>query len=318
VEIAGLRVGNRVKRGPHWTFGNQDGGNGKLGTVVEFRRWRADDDGIIGARVRWDDNDKVNTYRWPLNQSFPVDISPTGDDVPLESIHVPAYEDDFAAIVESHACDSQSKQALLRFFRDMAGRKWKSKSGWSNPASDPCLDRWEGVACSFGHVIAIELSSNSLAGKLSDSLSDILSLQSVSLSYNDLQAGIPLSYCKLRSLKHLAIDASQLTGTIPPCLSDLKYIETMSLHSNDIYGKVPAGFGKSMYLTMLHLHGNPRLEGPVDASLRSIPSVYVKPPVHPRKLACTHSDRCSSLPPGLQPMQNRHLPLGIHDPTQQF
>jgi hypothetical protein len=96
VEIAGLRVGNRVKRGPHWTFGNQDGGNGKLGTVVEFRRWRADDDGIIGARVRWDDNGKVNTYRWPLNQSFPVDLSPTGDDVPLESIHVPAYEDDFA------------------------------------------------------------------------------------------------------------------------------------------------------------------------------------------------------------------------------
>jgi len=54
---SGLMPGLRVKRGPDWKWEMQDGGAGRMGTVVgapSDASW---------ARVRWD-HGKANTYRW--------------------------------------------------------------------------------------------------------------------------------------------------------------------------------------------------------------------------------------------------------------
>ncbi|GLD95229.1 hypothetical protein PINS_up003871 [Pythium insidiosum] len=57
-----IRVGDRVIRGPHWKWGNQDGENGSPGTVERISTWG----GVkgCGITVRWDKNHRVNTYRW--------------------------------------------------------------------------------------------------------------------------------------------------------------------------------------------------------------------------------------------------------------
>lgn len=39
-----LAVGHRVRRGPDWKWGDQDGGKGHKGTVVELRAWRGEVD----------------------------------------------------------------------------------------------------------------------------------------------------------------------------------------------------------------------------------------------------------------------------------
>ncbi len=54
-----VEVGLRVIRGPDWSWGDQDGGEGGVGTVVEVRR-AADPEGT--AYVQWDGGHRSN-YR---------------------------------------------------------------------------------------------------------------------------------------------------------------------------------------------------------------------------------------------------------------
>ena len=65
---SGLQTGDRVKRGPDWKWGDQDGGQGKLGTITEIQS-----DGWI--RVTWDARGS-NVYR-------SENVSPRGATVDL-------------------------------------------------------------------------------------------------------------------------------------------------------------------------------------------------------------------------------------------
>ncbi|GMF37079.1 unnamed protein product [Phytophthora fragariaefolia] len=57
-----IHVGDRVVRGPDWKWSNQDGEKGSPGTVERISTWG----GVKGSgvTVRWDMNQRVNTYRW--------------------------------------------------------------------------------------------------------------------------------------------------------------------------------------------------------------------------------------------------------------
>lgn len=59
---ASIRIGDRVVRGPDWKWSNQDGEKGSVGTVERISTWG----GVQGSgvTVRWDKNQRVNTYRW--------------------------------------------------------------------------------------------------------------------------------------------------------------------------------------------------------------------------------------------------------------
>ncbi|KAI9987769.1 hypothetical protein PInf_023813 [Phytophthora infestans] len=61
-EAVSISVGDRVIRGPDWKWSNQDGDNGSPGTVERISTWG----GVKGSgvTVRWDKNQRVNTYRW--------------------------------------------------------------------------------------------------------------------------------------------------------------------------------------------------------------------------------------------------------------
>ena len=65
----GIKVGDRVERGPDWAWNNQDGGKGKLGTVIKIGDWSGKPG--TGVRVHWDNGHK-NIYRW--NYSGKVDL----------------------------------------------------------------------------------------------------------------------------------------------------------------------------------------------------------------------------------------------------
>jgi hypothetical protein len=61
VTQANYAVGRRVKRGPTWTWGNQDGGVGSLGTLLPLDR------GSKGwSSVKWDTG-RVGNYRLAAN-----------------------------------------------------------------------------------------------------------------------------------------------------------------------------------------------------------------------------------------------------------
>ena len=57
VTTANFRLNARVKRGPSWKWGDQDGGDGKLGTLFKV----PDHEGWVA--VRWDATGDGNVYR---------------------------------------------------------------------------------------------------------------------------------------------------------------------------------------------------------------------------------------------------------------
>lgn len=66
--------GDRVTRGPDWTRGAEDGGNGQLGTVVAITSYESAE--RRGIRVRWDHNPaEVFTYRWGYVGKYDVSIT---------------------------------------------------------------------------------------------------------------------------------------------------------------------------------------------------------------------------------------------------
>eukprot|EP01060_Flectonema_neradi_P035446 TRINITY_DN6524_c0_g2_i1.p1 TRINITY_DN6524_c0_g2~~TRINITY_DN6524_c0_g2_i1.p1 ORF type:complete len:827 (+),score=184.53 TRINITY_DN6524_c0_g2_i1:244-2481(+) len=64
-----IKVGARVKRNPSsWQWGDQDGGEGNLGTVAKV-------DSLLGwVTVRWDATGRGSTYRWGKDNMYDVDI----------------------------------------------------------------------------------------------------------------------------------------------------------------------------------------------------------------------------------------------------
>ena len=60
-----LAVGTRVRRGPDWKWGEQDGGPGSLGTVTG-------DSGGGWIDVKWD-NGRENNYRWGKDGKYDLE-----------------------------------------------------------------------------------------------------------------------------------------------------------------------------------------------------------------------------------------------------
>ncbi|KAF0682931.1 Aste57867_24944 [Aphanomyces stellatus] len=72
LEANPIAVGNRVVRGPDWKWSNQDGEPGSVGTVERISTWG----GVQGSgiTVRWDKNQRMNTYRWGAEGCFDIQI----------------------------------------------------------------------------------------------------------------------------------------------------------------------------------------------------------------------------------------------------
>ena len=77
-------VGLRVVRGPDWEWGDQDGGEGHVGTVVEVREEPASEEQGIPLRsvtVQWDCGER-GSYRCGLEGKYDLrvlDSAPTGE-----------------------------------------------------------------------------------------------------------------------------------------------------------------------------------------------------------------------------------------------
>ena len=64
-----LKVGDTVVRGPDWSWGEQDGGAGKKGKVMEAP------EGVV--YVKWEANGKTIDYFYGKNGRYDVQVVPT-------------------------------------------------------------------------------------------------------------------------------------------------------------------------------------------------------------------------------------------------
>ena len=74
-QVEEVLLGIRVVRGPDWEWGDQDGGEGHVGTVVEVQS-----NGSSSVTVQWDCGGK-SSYRYGVNKKYDLrvlDNGPTG------------------------------------------------------------------------------------------------------------------------------------------------------------------------------------------------------------------------------------------------
>lgn len=292
--VSGISIGSRVRRGPDWkaAYGDQDGGRGRLGTVVELKSWRGSNE-TLGIRVRWDAGGAVNTYRWAIRVDEgegpgAVALTATGasNAAPAQSrsfrdlevvgeVDITSFE--FAQAAEEAARSVEASEAataaldpitapgqadlLFTLFRACNGARWLSARGWREgpKASDPCQNNWEGVACSGGAVIAIDLAGNGLAcpNGLPSQLGALRTLQSINLERNDIRGTLAQAdLCSNVNIRHINVGVNQLTGPLPDCYAALPRLETLALHVNELTGRIPAMLLRRTGLKLLHLHGN--------------------------------------------------------------
>lgn len=78
-----IGIGTRVVRGPDWKWGNQDGGEGHVGTVVEVGKAGSEASPDKTVVVLWDSGARTN-YRVGYDDAFDLricDNAPAGNKV---------------------------------------------------------------------------------------------------------------------------------------------------------------------------------------------------------------------------------------------
>jgi hypothetical protein len=89
--------------------------------------------------------------------------------------------------------------------------------------------------------MTLDLSCNSLTGKIPNEISSLTGLINLNLSSNLLSGNIPPKIGNLRSLESLDLSKNTLGGEIPESLTNLTYLCYLNLSYNNLSGRIPSG-----------------------------------------------------------------------------
>jgi len=193
--------------------------------------------------------------------------------------------------------NSTDMLALIDFRQAITGDPKGFWDSWNNTV-DYC--KWNGVTCSKTHpgrVRELNLTGQSLEGRISPSLGNLTLLKILGLSSNGLSGQLPdlnrlrklqylyMSNNKLQSfapnalancsnLLYLDLSANNLAGSIPPGISFLHNLEFLNLQSNNFTGQIPSSLGNITQLAYLYLDGN-HLEGSIPTELGQLEMLLV-------------------------------------------
>ncbi|KAL7095273.1 hypothetical protein ACP275_10G013400 [Erythranthe tilingii] len=87
----------------------------------------------------------------------------------------------------------------------------------------------------------LDLSSNSLHGRIPSCLTESTFMRALNLSRNKLGGRIPDSIGKMQQLESLDLSFNDLGGEIPEQIVELRFLSFLNLSYNNLVGKIPQG-----------------------------------------------------------------------------
>lgn len=139
--------------------------------------------------------------------------------------------------------------------------------GWVPSGGDPCLDKWQGVACVNSNIISITLVGANLGGELGDSLGSFISIQTIDFSNNNIGGSVPSSLPS--TLQSFFLSDNNLTGSIPSSISSLLQLSGLKLNNNHLTGEIPDAFHSLLSLANMDLANN-SLSGQLPVSMADL------------------------------------------------
>jgi hypothetical protein len=159
--------------------------------------------------------------------------------------------------------NSEDVRSLLDFKAGITGNPYGALSNWTTSAH---FCHRNGVTCTTTtaqplRVMQLNLAGQNLAGKISSSLGNLTSLNSLDLENNTLVGSIP-PLGHLKQLHILYLNNNNLSGIIPDALANCSNLNWLDLSSNLLVGSIPLKLGLLSNLVYLDLGSN-QLEGGV-------------------------------------------------------
>ncbi|XP_062162232.1 receptor-like protein EIX2 [Alnus glutinosa] len=102
----------------------------------------------------------------------------------------------------------------------------------------------------------LDLSSNSITGRIPHSIGMLKELTGLVLRNNSLSRKLPPHWKDLRKLGVLNLAENKISGTVPSSMQYLKSLQQISLSQNHLKGELPFFFRNYRYLRTLDLGGN--------------------------------------------------------------
>lgn len=118
-------------------------------------------------------------------------------------------------------------------------RKWHPNITFIDLSANSLQGRIHTSLTSLENLAHLNLSSNSLNETIPSSIGDLTALQNLSFASNSLSGSIPESLASLPRLVHLDLAGNQLNGTIPGFIRDMKRLKYLNLERNNFHGVLP-------------------------------------------------------------------------------
>lgn len=165
----------------------------------------------------------------------------------------------------------QDSLALVDLYNSTNGASWSNPWTLTQPVTT-----WQGVELDINkyHVISLDLELDNLSGTIPSSLSNLQSLNTLTLGSNKLTGTIPASLGTMTGLLTLDLPNNQLTGIIPPSLGNLSSLSMLDLAYNQLSDTIPASLGNLKLNQDFDLSHN-QLTGSIPPALGTFKSMAV-------------------------------------------
>ncbi|XVF14133.1 hypothetical protein REPUB_Repub09cG0031100 [Reevesia pubescens] len=150
----------------------------------------------------------------------------------------------------TNSVDDGARASLVEFFSGLSTTMANQIRVWVgnwNLSSDPCTDKWKGVACdnkANSLVKKIVFDNSNLSGFLN--FSAIFNVQSLAgslnvlnLNMNNIGGEIQADIGNCKQLTRLILDGNQFFGNLPVSLATLSNLKQLYISSNRFSGDLP-------------------------------------------------------------------------------